>query len=207
MYLFGCLLADLNVRRSAKAIFRAVLPLLLTPIEHRIGKVDSVEVSKLRDQFWGKEVLVVGGTKGICDAIANVLRDLGGATVTCVGRSATTSDGGVSADLSTVQGCLDLVDKLRSSQGPQFSFIIFTVGAWPNFSERCTQEGIHKVVALDLVARHCILTRLHLAGLIYKNSCTVMSVLAAGQHYPSFLVGDSSAVKSRMKNCVLGVSE
>lgn len=208
-----------------RAIFKAFLPLTLTPVDSVVDKGQVLDSASLRKNFCGKRVLVVGGTKGIGASIVDTLRELGGADVTCVGRSARTISGGVAADLFTVKGCLDLVDSLlvaqketnkgknsnnvgdeKCSSNDAFSFVIFTVGAWPNLSEPYTQDGIHKVMALDLVARHVILSRLASVGLLCKDGpCTVMSVLAAAQNYPSFLIGDSNAIRSRMKECVVNL--
>ena len=79
--------------------------------------------------------------------------------------------------------------------------MVFTVGVWPDFQDPYTKDGIHKVVALDLLARHVLLTRLEKRGLLNEKSALVLSVLASGQNYPSWLVGDTEAIRSRMKDC------
>merc|ERR1712154_245452 len=95
--------------------------------------------------------------------------------------------------------------------------VVFTVGAWPDFDDPYTPEGIHKVVMLDLVARHAILTRLRSFGLLSPDGCVVMSVLGSVVEFPSFLVGDvqgertaasaAEAVKSRMRRCVVRLDD
>jgi len=164
--------------------------------------------------------LVVGGTKGIGASIVDTLREYGGADVVCVGRTATSIKGGIAADLSSVKGCYELVNALaaracttevninkRSNSNSKFSHVVFTVGAWPNFQQPFTSDGIHKVIMLDLVARHVILKQLIEQGLLSDESnggCTVMSVLASGQKYPSFIFGLGTAndIRNRMKECV-----
>jgi NAD(P)-dependent dehydrogenase (short-subunit alcohol dehydrogenase family) len=85
-------------------------------------------------------------------AIADTL-SAAGAQVVVVGRSA--APPGVAADLSTVGGCLALVAELRAC-GFQFGLVVLTVGVWPDVSEPRTDDGVDKVVALDLLARHVL---------------------------------------------------
>merc|ERR1712032_723974 len=104
---------DLFVRRPLQILFRAFLPLTLTPFDERFGKkAELLNSESINKHFHGKRVLVVGGTKGIGASIVDTLRECGGddVDVVSVGRSATSVSGGVTADLSTVPGCFKLVD-------------------------------------------------------------------------------------------------
>ena len=64
-----------------------------------------------------------------------------------------------------------------------------------------TADGVHKVVALDLVARHVILTQLAGAGLL-SPECRVLSILAASQAYPRMLVDAASVQQHLEAACV-----
>ena len=89
-----------------RALFRATLPLALEPRDELLGSAAAFDP----EAFVGKPVLVVGGTRGIGKAIADVLT-AAGAKVVIVGRSAV-PPAGVAADLSSVAGCRALVDAL-----------------------------------------------------------------------------------------------
>ena len=78
------------------------------------------------------------------------------------------------ADLFTVSGANKLVEALATTMANQigdsvnengndhgharpFDYVFFTVGCWPNYSDPYTADGVEKVVALDLLARHAVL--------------------------------------------------
>lgn len=150
-------------------------------------------IAELEAIYGGTVVLVVGGTRGIGLAITDTLL-AAGATVIVVGRSAkyVSPTLGVAADLSTVVGCMqavtDIEVALASSGATHFSFVVFTVGVWPDTGPAwATADGVDKVLALDLVARHILLTQLASQKLL-GDGCRVMSVLATSQRLPSALI-------------------
>ena len=197
-----------------RAFVRATLPAALQPRDESVGSVALLADGDLQDAFSGASVLIVGGTKGIGSAIAGTL-SAAGAKVVVVGRSASPPD--VPGDLSTVAGCLDVVEALKARGVPatavdanalpsttlatRYSHVIFTVGTWPDVSSPRNTDGIDKVFQLDLLARHIILTRLLEAKLLDPMGCRIMSVLASAQHYPPSLM-DGDSVRTRLTEAV-----
>ena len=171
-----------------QALFRATLPLTLQASDDLVGCAESSTIGELRAQYEGRRALVVGGTRGIGLAITDALMSAGASVVT-VGRSAQPPSG-VSADLSTVSGCKDLVKRI-AQMACQFTYVVFTVGAWPNFASPLTSDGVDGVVALDLVARHLVSNGLFETGCL-EEGCRVMCVLASGQRLPSSLINRES---------------
>jgi NAD(P)-dependent dehydrogenase (short-subunit alcohol dehydrogenase family) len=171
------------------------LPLSLQPRDELTGRADLLSGDGLRAAYEGKSVLVIGGTKGIGRATADVMRTAG-AKVVVVGRSAAAHD--LPGDLSTNTGCHALV-KLLASSGTIYEYVILTVGVWPDPSDPYTSDGVHRVVQLDLVARHILLSGLDAQGLL-APSCRIMCVLASAQHLPG--LGDVGAIQKRMEEAV-----
>lgn len=122
-----------------------------------------------------KRILVVGGTKGIGQGIAEVAAQQQ-AIVHVVGRSAADTPTSHSADLSSVQGCTDFVNGLNVEP---FDAVVFTVGAWPDWKNPKTKDGCDKVIGLDVVARYAVFMRLVERGLCAKG-CVVVGVCASG---------------------------
>ena len=178
-----------------RALVRATLPLALTPYDAECGVAEAKKLEELAHAYKGKQVLCVGGTKGIGAATAETIRAAGG-LVTVVGRSATGPDG-VSADLSTVKGCNELEEKLMGL-GKKFDFVLLTVGVWPSSTDAYTTEGLHKVFAIDLVSRHCVMSAL-VRNKLVSDSVRVMSVLASSQNVP---IADSSSLRLLLSNAM-----
>ena len=88
-----------------------------------------------------------------------------------------------SADLSTVSGSRQLVQALEEAGTQPFDFVIFTVGCWPNYNVPFTADGVERVVALDLLSHHVVLTGLVNAGLLKPNA-RVMNTIASTQNFP-----------------------
>uniref|UniRef100_A0A7S0ASS1 Uncharacterized protein n=1 Tax=Minutocellus polymorphus TaxID=265543 RepID=A0A7S0ASS1_9STRA len=100
------------------------------------------------------------------------------------------------ADLFTVSGANKLVGVLAvASQNDDankgnvrvrpFDHVFFTVGCWPNYSDPYTADGVEKVVALDLLARHTVLTGLIRHKLLNTGKDTgarIISTLARHNH-------------------------
>ena len=161
-------------------LVRATLPLTLCPFDSECGVADAKTQKELAQTYKGKRALCVGGTKGIGKATADTIRATGG-LVTVVGRSATAPDG-ISADVSTVKGCKELEDQLVRT-GTTYDFVLFTVGVWPSATDAYTTDGLHKVFAIDLLARHCVMSALVRHKLV-SDTVRVMSVLASAQNVP-----------------------
>eukprot|EP00808_Paulinella_micropora_P021476 g25917.t1 len=83
-----------------------------------------------------------------------------------------------SADLSTIKACLNFIIQLQVGERKTepFDFLVLTLGVWPNWKEPISSEGLDKVVAVDLVARYLLMTKVPL-----KPNARVMSVLASGR--------------------------
>lgn len=189
------------------SLFRTALPLTLQPKDEEAGVAAALTPAELCSAYEGSTALVVGGTRGIGKSIASTL-SAAGAAVVVVGRSAA-PPGGVAADLSTAAGCKALVDELSTAGSSSglvarngFSFVVLTAGVWPDPSSPYTADGVDKVIAIDLLARHVLLTRLSAAGLLAAK-CSVMAVLASGQWLPGPVVGDAEAIKERLAAAVL----
>ena len=84
--------------------------------------------------------------------------------------------------VSTVDGALYLCALLKD-RGVKFDYLFFTVGSWPDYSAPLSSEGIDKVVALDLLSHHVVLTRLYQHGLL-ANNARVMNTIASTQNFP-----------------------
>lgn len=164
-----------------RALFRAALPLTLCPPDAECATADKKTVEQLADANKDKHVLCVGGTRGIGKATADVIRRAGG-RVTVVGRSAEEARDGISADLSTVGGCQDLERQLVKL-GRTYDYVLFTIGVWPSHADAQTSDGLHKVFAIDLLSRHCVLGALVRDNLV-GDAVRVMSVLASSQSVP-----------------------
>ena len=177
-----------------RALMRLMLPLTLNPADNEIGAVTPMPtIDDLVPTYAGKRCLVVGGTRGIGRATAGVLRRAG-AKLTVIGRSAEAPEG-IAGDISTVAGALDIAERLIKAEH-KYSFLCFTVGVWPSRADAYTADGIHKVLAIDLMSRHVILTRLATAGCL-EDDVRVMSVLASSQYIPSTLI-DEAKLKAQI---------
>ena len=119
--------------------------------------------------------------RGIGAAIKETLVRAG-AHVTIVARSAA-GENGIAAHLDTVAGCRKFIAEASAAGVAPYDYLVFTVGAWPDFSDPFTADGVDKVVALDLLARHLVLEGLAKAGLLNQGG-RVLNVLASAQNVP-----------------------
>jgi hypothetical protein len=104
--------------------------------------------------------------------------------VTEIGRSVTTTGPhGIYADLSTIRGCHELEQELIKL-GLIYDYVIFTIGVWPSTTDSYTDDGLHKVFAIDLLARHCVLSTLVRHNLV-SDTVRVMSILASSHKLPN----------------------
>lgn len=177
-----------------QAAFRATLPLALCPYDEQCGEVPPKwNVAELEPSYSGKTILVVGGTKGIGKAVADIITKAGGRVIV-VGRSAVDGNDSMQADLSTVQGCKDLEQKMYErlvKAEVQFNFVVFSIGVWPEATNAYTSDGIHKVLAIDLLSRHLVMKAL-VANRLLHNEVRVMSILASCQAIPKMVVDTKS---------------
>eukprot|EP00511_Aplanochytrium_stocchinoi_P006501 CAMPEP_0204829564 /NCGR_PEP_ID=MMETSP1346-20131115/7808_1 /ASSEMBLY_ACC=CAM_ASM_000771 /TAXON_ID=215587 /ORGANISM="Aplanochytrium stocchinoi, Strain GSBS06" /LENGTH=331 /DNA_ID=CAMNT_0051959477 /DNA_START=28 /DNA_END=1020 /DNA_ORIENTATION=- len=186
------------------AIFALALALFLPYLTHSVfrflsfsldeivGNIDpSVEDEVLAKRFRQKKVLIIGATRGIGRGIAlNLARY--GADVTIVGRNPIAGGDVVknmknisrneeqifkayTADLSTTTGCKTFTEKLRNS-GASYDYLVMTMGVWPDWKNRKTQEGIDKVVAIDLLGRFLVFDGVKS---LLKPNARVMNVLGS----------------------------
>jgi NAD(P)-dependent dehydrogenase (short-subunit alcohol dehydrogenase family) len=119
------------------------------------GIADQKTAEELVPAYKGKHVLCVGGTKGIGKATSDVIRAAGG-IVTVIGRSVTTTGPhGISADLSTIKGCHELEQELIKL-GLIYDYVILHSGVWPSATDSYTDDGLHKVFAIDLLAHDAV---------------------------------------------------
>jgi len=189
--------------KPTRLLGRGLMRLGSCPLDATVGIAAAVSSpSELSPVYEGKRVMAVGGTRGIGRAIVCTLREAG-AHVTVVGRSAvpfahvtpkaSPDCEAFAADLSTTVGCRKLVSEVAAAGVQPFHYLVFTVGAWPDFADPYTSEGVEKVVALDLLARHFVLEGLAAAGLLASGG-RVLNVLASAQLVP-FITAESIRVR------------
>lgn len=205
----GVLALAAGLYQAAPLLFRGVFRLASSPLDALAGSAPALDLADT-SLLKGKRALVVGGTRGIGRGIALTLAT-SGASVSIVGRSQgdavvrtmTERAGDPAAafrshsfDLSTVSGCLALVAELgaQGDKATAFDYVFFTVGVWPNFAAPLTADGVDKVVALDLLARHVLLKNLASHGML-RPSARVMNTLASTQNFPLL---DADWVKTRL---------
>lgn len=221
MSALGVLLVASMLYQVAPAIFRSALRLASCPLDPVVGVAPPFSGASAADGLLqGRRALVVGGTRGIGRGIALALAN-NAASVTIVGRSrgdavvrAMTERGRKATaatstpppvfnshafDLSTVGGCVALVAELAQDKDlgdhGGYDYVFFTVGVWPNFSDPFTADGIERVVALDLLARHIVLKGLFERELLQPNA-RIMNTLASTQNFP---LVDADWVKQRVQ--------
>jgi hypothetical protein len=103
-----------------------------------------------------------------------------------------------SVDLSSVEGCIELVRQVKnSSRG--VDLLVFTLGVWPDPINPRTPAGVHKTIAIDVIARFTIFHELHLNSLLSSRP-VVMSVLASTKQIPPLPIPD-------IKQIVTGVRD
>lgn len=219
----GVLLVAGVLHHFAPTLFRGAFRLASCPLDEVVGVVPPTALGSATGglRLQGRRALVVGGTRGIGRGIALTLASHA-ASVTIVGRSpgeavvramakraeAVSAEATSSAptfhshafDLSTVGGCAALVAELAHSTGGGrgYDYVFFTVGVWPNFSDPFTVDGVERVMALDLLARHVVLKGLFNRGLLQPNA-RIMNTLASTQSFP---LVDADWVKERLQSSV-----
>ncbi|KAJ8602494.1 hypothetical protein CTAYLR_001241 [Chrysophaeum taylorii] len=168
---------------QGRLLFTLALRATSGPLDLVVGTLPGINEAELARSASGKSFLVVGGTRGIGRGIVTAIVRLGG-SCTIVGRrgaaararEVVASPGrvfvGHDVDLSTVAGCVALSDAL-SADGREFDVVVFTVGAWPNFSDPTTTDGLERVLQLDLLARHLVLKRLARDDLLSEGAVVV----------------------------------
>ena len=177
-----------------QAAFRATLPLALCAYDEQCGEGEPKwNVTDLEPSYKDKTILVIGGTKGIGKAVADIIKQAGGRVIV-VGRSAKDGPNSMEADLSTVQGCKDLEQKMYENlvkAEVTFDYVVFSIGVWPTSEDMYTSDGIHKVLATDILARHLVMKAL-VANRLLSNEVRVMSILASCQNIPSMVLNEKN---------------
>mmetsp|Transcript_116617 Transcript_116617/g.341331 ORF Transcript_116617/g.341331 Transcript_116617/m.341331 type:complete len:377 (-) Transcript_116617:52-1182(-) len=169
-----------------------LFPSMWFPLDPQVGDVEPVTADALTERMRGKSALVVGGTDGIGRGTAIAMAQAG-ASVVVVGHSASKAQavvGNMSAvarfpqeqkfksylvDLFTVKGGLSLAEQLRGNK-TRFDYVVLTVGMWPDWKDPRTDDGLDKVISLDLVSRFLV-TREVLP--LLNSGARVMSILAS----------------------------
>ena len=173
--------AGYRVFAPSRLLFRGMVRATSTPLDPEVGNFAEVTVEDLAGTYKGKRAMLVGGSRGIGAAIKETLVRAG-AHVTIVARSAA-GENGIAAHLDTVAGCRKFIAEASAAGVAPYDYLVFTVGAWPDFSDPFTADGVDKVVALDLLARHLVLEGLAKAGLLNQGG-RVLNVLASAQNVP-----------------------
>jgi hypothetical protein len=72
-----------------------------------------------------------------------------------------------------------------------FDYVVFSIGVWPTSEDMYTSDGIHKVLATDILARHLVMKAL-VANRLLSNEVRVMSILASCQNIPSMVLNEKN---------------
>jgi len=183
----------------------ASLPFLLkyvrdsqhAPEDPSIGTVDILSTKQLTHYFNGKNVLVVGGSRGVGYGIAwNLVES--GANVWLAGRSQSSGDKAINllkekrvsekqvlkfiqADLSTVRGSFAFIDKLNH-ENIKFNDIVVTIAVFPDWNDLLTEEKLEKFHATALLGRYILYKEID--KFFVKEDPRLMHVFVGG-HKPS----------------------
>ena len=165
---------------QAQLLANMGIRLMSTPLDPELGIIPG-DVSSLS----GQTALCVGCTKGVGLGISLALREIG-VDVASVGRSRSTflkdEKHTRGYDLSTVAGCGDFSEALKKD-GTVYDLVFFTIGAWPDWKDTHTSDGIERVFALDLLARHMLLSQLVKDDLLSQGA-VIVNTLAPTQNIP-----------------------
>jgi len=176
-------------------LFRMLLETSLAPKDTEIGSLQPwPSDAELSSKLKGKNVLLVGGTRGIGLGIALVLARVG-ANVTLVGRSESSakvaleqvqqmaksssqfiSTKFIQGDFSTVKSSLKTVAKIKS-ENIKYDHMAVSIGVFPDWNDPLTPDGIEKSVAIANLGRYILFK--HCLEFLHP-SARILNILLSG---------------------------
>jgi len=181
---------------------KLLLPLLMlknaAPEDPSIGKIPHLSTEELKSEFWGKNALIIGGTRGVGFGSALAIATAG-ADVTIVGRSIRSGSLAldklrsasqtnerkdqeikfIQGDLGTVQSSNNLVKTIVTKKQEKFDFLIVSAATFPDWSAPLlNEEGFDKSFAIAVLGRFIIYKNMH--RFMSSKGARVLNVLASG---------------------------
>lgn len=205
-----------------------ILPRLLetmirSPLDNTIGTIPNLSDQELVDKYFGKRVLIVGGTRGVGFGTALAVAR-GGADVTIVGHSLASGQSAVeqlqrtvgkgnitfiAGDIGTVTTSLQLVDKLeeyvqKSHEKPYgFDYMVVSAAVFPDWTQPQQQEdGIDRCFAVAVVGRYILYKSMSRFMKTSVGEYRVLNVMASGEMPIYFLKHDLAEGKRDASNLI-----
>lgn len=194
---FAALLVFINV--ALKALLPQLMLQKAAPKDEAIGEIHIMSSEELKLNYYGKNALLIGGTRGVGYGTALAMA-IAGADITVVGRSeksgilalnklikGSQKNGReeqniqfIQGDLGTIQSAKNLVKTLIERSEKKYDFLVVSAATFPDWSSPLRNEdGFDKSFAIAVLGRYIIYANMH--RFLVKKNARVLNVLASGQ--------------------------